>query len=198
MTWGSFMLYQSPRRLYLKGVDVAEDFLSLRSSKSSLLCAANWCRALIACLPVCHENNAVLSLFWGSMKNLSRGLHPLLLDARFVWRWGNIWGVAPSLEQCPDCGSPLDASFAVPRSSEGFLCRSCGMKAVAAGDRGRIFYEPVSREAFGLVRWACLEPAENFLRGEPDARELVSGNDALKKEIKGAVAWLSSFLTFMM
>jgi recombinational DNA repair protein (RecF pathway) len=198
MAWGSFLLYQSPRRLYLKGVDVAEDFLSLRNSKNSLLCAANWCRALAARLPASHENNAVLSLFWGSMKNLSRGLNPLLLDARFAWRWGNIWGVAPSLEQCPGCGSSLDALCAVPRSSDGFLCRDCGRKGGTEARHGRVFYGPVSREAFGVLKRACLLPAENFARDEPEMRELISGDDAIKKEIKDAASWLSSFLTFMM
>jgi hypothetical protein len=60
-----------------------------------------------------------------------------------------------------------------------------------------MFYEPVSREAFGVIKWACLASVEKFAMGEPEMRKLVSGNDALKKEIKDAASWLSSFLTFM-
>ena len=117
MIWGRFILYQGPKRLYLKSVDIAEDFLSVRGSKKSLMCAAGWCRELGARLPLGYENNGVLSLFWGSMTNLSKGLCAALLDVRFAWRWGNIWGVAPSLDSCRECGSSLVSG----RGAEGCL-----------------------------------------------------------------------------
>ena len=39
LVWGTFNLYQSPSMLYLQGAEVKEDFISLRSSGSSLMTA---------------------------------------------------------------------------------------------------------------------------------------------------------------
>jgi recombinational DNA repair protein (RecF pathway) len=194
MTWGTFLLYQSPRRLYLKGVDVAEDFLSVHGSRRSLLCAAKWHKELAAWLPMWHENNALLSLFWRSMKNLSRGLRPSLLDVRFAWRWGNIWGVAPSFETCPGCGSPLDGDDELPRSAEGFFCRSCHVRLLAESRRETTFYEPIRSVAFKLIKSASSLSAENFARAEPDMRSLFSADETLEGDVRGAASWIYSFL----
>ncbi|MDR3076226.1 MAG: hypothetical protein LBU26_02905 [Synergistaceae bacterium] len=194
MTWGSFMLYQGPRRLYLKGVDVAEDFLSVRNSKNSLLCAAKWCVELSARLPLGHENNAVLSLFWGSMKNLSRGLCVPLLDARFAWRWGNVWGVAPSFGQCPGCGAALGSGEPAAMTELGFLCRGCLAKSMAKPHEPPGFRKPVSPGAFEIIKSSCLSPAENFVSREPELRGKFSSNETLAREVKEAARWLFSFL----
>jgi len=187
MIWGRFILYQGPKRLYLKSVDVAEDFLSVRLSKKSLLCAAGWCRELGARIPLGYENNGVLSLFWGSMTNLSRGLCPTLLNVRFAWRWGNIWGVAPSLDNCPECGSPLVPGDVAAMSESGFLCGAC-----------RSNFKAVSPEALDIIKFACLSSADTFVREESEARTRLASSPGLEREIGDIVSRLFAFLTFAM
>jgi DNA repair protein RecO (recombination protein O) len=193
ITWSSFLLYQSPKRLYLKGADIAEDFLPVRASRRTLYLAANWCKELSACLPVRYENDAVLSLFWGTMKNLSRGMSPVLLDARFAWRWGNIWGVAPSLEHCAACGAPLSSGTAriVHRAPDGFVCEKCAPRLELTGG-GQ--FEPVSPAAFGVITSAALRPAEKFVRSEPEMRALYKTDPSLEKETEAIIKWLYSFV----
>ena len=193
MTWSSFLLYQSPKRLYLKGADIAEDFLPVRASRRTLYRAANWCRELSACLPMRYENDAVLSLFWGTMKNLSCGMSPILLDVRFAWRWGNIWGVAPSLEHCPGCGAPLSAGTArdISMTQDGFVCEKCASRREQSRD-GRL--EPVSPTAFGVITSAALQPAEKFVRSEPEMRAIYKADQSLEKETEAIITWFYSFV----
>lgn len=197
MTWGSFLLYQGPRRLYLKGVDVAEDFLAVRGARSTLTCGAGWCRELAARLPMAHENDGVLSLFWGSMKNLSRGMSVPLLDARFAWRWGGVWGVAPSFDRCPECGACLAPDETAAMTEWGFLCRSCDVKgaSVRRGDSaGDGIGKKISPRALAVLRSSCASSAEGFIRYEREARLVVSSDDVLEREVKAAAEWLFSFL----
>jgi DNA repair protein RecO (recombination protein O) len=135
LVWGSFDLYQSPRRLYLKGVDVREDFWSIRGRRRALLTAVSWCGELAARLPHGAESDSLLSLLWGSMKNLASGIDPLLLDIRFAWRWGNLWGVAPQLDICSSCGGELlSGDRPVRRSQSGLICADCSRLAPHDGE----------------------------------------------------------------
>ena len=186
MTWGHFVLYQGPRRLYIKSVDVAEDFLSVRMSKKSLLCAARWCKELGARVPLGYENNAVLSLFWGSMTNLSKGLPATLLNVRFAWRWGKIWGVAPSLNNCPECGSRLVSGEGTAMTESGFLCDVC---------RNSIPHNVASPEAFDIIKLSCLSSADVFVRAEPEMRVRLASSAGLEREIGDIASKLFVFLT---
>jgi recombinational DNA repair protein (RecF pathway) len=196
MTWSSFLLYQSPKRLYLKSADIAEDFLRVRSSRRALYRAANWCKELAAALPTRYENDAVLSLFWGTMKNLSDGMSPILLDIRFVWRWGNIWGVAPSLEHCAGCGAAMSAGTPgdVFMTPEGFICEECASRREhTSGER----LQPISAAAFGVMTSAALPSMEKFARSEPEMRALYKANPSLGKETETISTWFYSFIRGM-
>jgi len=196
MIWGRFILYQGPRKLYLKSIDVAEDFLSVRNSKKSLLCAARWCKELGSRLPLGHENNAVLSLFWGSMTNLSKGLSIALLDVRFAWRWGKIWGVAPSLDSCPECGSPLLSDEGIVMTKWGFLCRACNAASPAQANSTR--HKAVSPEAFDITKLASLSSVDGFVRAEPEIRARFATYAGLEREVGEIASRLFVFLTFVM
>jgi DNA repair protein RecO (recombination protein O) len=196
-TWGSFLLYQSPRSLYLKNVEIAEDFLPLRSSAAALMCAARWHKELSKRMMPGHGEDALISLLWGSMKNLSRNLSPLLLDIRFVWRWANLWGVAPSLDLCPECGSPLAEASGNPVSASpaGFLCDTCAQSARrGVSSNAEVRPASVTRDAFAIIRASSCLSAENFVRGEAANRMIVSNSQPLEKELKDAARWFYSFL----
>jgi DNA repair protein RecO (recombination protein O) len=179
----------------LKGADIAEDFLSVRTSRRALYRAANWCKELGACLPIRYENDALLSLFWGTMKNLSCGMSPLLLDIRFAWRWGNIWGVAPSLNNCLDCGALVSTAERrdISRTAEGFVCEECASRRTRSQDGGGLL-EPLASEAFDMITSAALSPAEKFVGREPSMRALHKGNRSLEGETETIASWLYSFV----
>jgi DNA repair protein RecO (recombination protein O) len=196
-TWGSFLLYQSPRSLYLKNVEIIEDFLPVRRAASALMCAARWHKELSRRLMPGHEEDALISLFWGTMKNLSRDLSPLLLDIRFAWRWANLWGVAPSLDQCPECGSPLTGADwdSISTGPAGFLCETCAQNARRASPPdGEDRPASVTRGAFGIIRASSCDSAKNFVRGEAANREIVSNSRPLEKELRDTARWFYSFL----
>lgn len=190
LMWGTFDLYQSPKRLYLKGVDVREDFRPIRKSSAALLTAVGWCGHIASRLPAGMENDTLLSLLWGSMRHLASGLPPLLLDVRFAWRWGNIWGTAPSLVQCFCCGREIDGMSAseVRRTSDGLLCGEC-FPAVRDESRGdATFYSPLTAALLQEVRYAAMLPRERFAAW-------VSGHvERYPKALKDCSNWLYSFL----
>jgi DNA repair protein RecO (recombination protein O) len=196
-TWGNFLLYQSPRSLYLKSVEIVEDFLTVRRDAPALMRAARWHKELSRRLMPGREEDALISLLWGTMKNLSRNLSPLLLDIRFAWRWANLWGVAPSLDRCPGCGSPLTGADedTVPTGSAGFLCAACARSGrQAAPPAADIPPASVTRGAFGIIRASSCRSAKDFVREEAANRAVVSGSAPLEKELAETARWFYSFL----
>jgi recombinational DNA repair protein (RecF pathway) len=187
MMWGEFRLYQSPRRLYLKGVDVREDFWVLRGSPKLLRTAVKWCGEIASRLMPGAEADSLLSLLWGSMKNLAAGVPPLLLDIRFAWRWGNLWGLAPPLDACSSCGARLDAGEGgfFQMNPEGFLCRDCAAKtasSLVAPLAGRL-----NVSEHDILQKAATLPKEKFT-------SWASGT-SLPTSLTACPAWLYSFIS---
>jgi recombinational DNA repair protein (RecF pathway) len=128
------------------------------------------------------------------MNNLSKGLSSTLLDIRFAWRWGKIWGVAPSLDSCPDCGSPLRPGEGVVMTEWGFLCDGC--RASSSTRQFSVPYKPVSPEVFDIIKLACLSPADAFVRAEPEVRAYLASYSGLDSEVGNIASRLFVFLTF--
>jgi DNA repair protein RecO (recombination protein O) len=183
MAWGEFLLYQSPRRFYLKGVDVKEGFWGVRASPAALRMAVKWCCELSRRLMPGIESDNLLSLLWGSVKNLSAGLSPLLLDVRFAWRWGNLWGVAPALDRCASCGASLDETSGYFAAGEdGLMCAGCVPPTAEAR------FKPISAPALRALRDAATLPREKFSAW---ASSSASSGDGLAD----CPSWLYSFLS---
>lgn len=182
LVWGTFHLYQSPRRLYLKGVDAKEDFWVVRTSPHTLRTALAWNASLLSLLPEGLENDSLLSLLWGCMKHLAAGVAPALLDLRFAWRWGSLWGLAPSLDQCTGCGRTLDAERAA-FGREGLFCSICA----ESPDR-RASTTPLPPDMLDLLRRAGMLPRDAFAAWAPSCPP-----DRLKA-LKPYAAWAYSFL----
>ena len=98
--WGNFELYKSGKggRLILRSVDVKYDALKLRNSKEVILTAFNWIKMLLTYLEEGRADDKVLSCFFWNLKLLENGVPVEIADWRFVWRWLNIWGLAPEPE----------------------------------------------------------------------------------------------------
>jgi DNA repair protein RecO (recombination protein O) len=188
MMWGDFRLYQSPKRLYLKGADVREDFWALRGSPKPLRTAVKWCGELASRLMPRAEADSLLSLLWGSMKNLAAGIHPLLLDIRFAWRWGNLWGLAPPLGSCASCGARMDSAEDVffQMTSEGFMCRDCAAKAASSGVAALAGYLNASEH--GILKKAATLPKEKFIAWASDA-------SLSSVALAACPSWLYSFIS---
>ena len=100
LVWGDFELYKSGKggRLILRSVEVKYDALKLRTSKDVILTALNWTKMLVMYLEESRADDKVLSCFYWGLKLLEEGVPVEIADWRFVWRWLNIWGLAPEPE----------------------------------------------------------------------------------------------------
>lgn len=122
LSWGNFNLYKGTRRFYLKSVDVKEDFWSLRAAPEKLRALLEWdrllCLHLVPGLP-CDE---LVALFYWSSILVREGTDPLAAEWRFLRKWLEAWGLAPSLSICLSCGKSLgDAVW----NAEGLNCPEC-------------------------------------------------------------------------
>ena len=123
LVWGNFNLYKGTRRLYLKSVDVKEDFWLLRKEPLVLRRLLQWDSLLCRHLLPGHPSDEVLALFYWTSLLLASGVPPGVGEWRFLWRWLNSEGLAPSLTECPACGGPLrDCRW----TEGGLLCSECG------------------------------------------------------------------------
>lgn len=123
LVWGNFNLYKGTKRLYLKSVDVSEDFWVLRKDPERLRMLLEWDRLLSLHLVPDHPCDDVLAIFYWSSILVRHGVHPLLAEWRFLWRWLNAWGVAPSLDRCVTCGRQLAEGY---WTATGLQCGRCG------------------------------------------------------------------------
>ena len=122
LVWAAFNLYRGERTFYLKSADIKEDFWGLRGKTAAINRLLEWdgllCRHLVPGLQ-CDE---VLTLFYRSGLLLKEGVHPLVVEWRFLWKWLNEWGIAPSLDICGGCGSRLTSA---QLGTSGLHCPSC-------------------------------------------------------------------------
>jgi DNA repair protein RecO (recombination protein O) len=97
LVWGEFELYKCGKggRLILRSVEVKYFSLKLRNSKEVILTAFNWIKMLIMYLEEGRADDKVLSCFFWGLKLLEEDVPVEIADWRFVWRWLNIWGLAP-------------------------------------------------------------------------------------------------------
>ncbi|GHV57556.1 hypothetical protein FACS1894216_22100 [Synergistales bacterium] len=202
MMWGDFLLYKSPRMIYLKGADVKEDFFGVRRSRRTLRTALGWCGELSKRIAPGTPNDSLLSLFWGGMKNLTDGAAPDIADARFLWRWCNIWGVAPELASCVLCGAAFGADL-IADGSRGARLAPDGLLCVSCAGNGR-FSEPVMGDGRQVI-WDGRQNAAPAIANEdllilqraatlPRERFVAWARDAQKYDAERVSEWLRSFL----
>lgn len=185
MVWGDFVLYQSPRRLYAKSVDVREDFLDVRGSRRRLEVAMMWHRDIALHLPIGVADDRLLSLLYGSMKNVASGVPPFVADVRFRARWASLWGSAPDFRSCCSCGEAL--SFAdgarVSLHRDGPMCERCARDASAS------VCSVASPVMSNIVRAAC-SPRAGFAADAAEIDASVPDDDR-----PAIAAWLSDMIS---
>jgi DNA repair protein RecO len=154
LVWGTFTLYQGKGgeggKSYLKGVDVADDMLELRSRAGALFAVIRWAKLLTRHLPVGHPSDDLLANLYWSMKLTAGGEIPIeALEWRFLWRWLKSWGLAPSLADCLDCVPgelELLRKVAAAKSSEleAFVSQNSSLKRTL-DERRRLFANAARR-----------------------------------------------------
>ncbi|MCD8232860.1 MAG: DNA repair protein RecO [Cloacibacillus porcorum] len=159
LTWGEFLLYQSPSKLYLQGAEVKEDFLSLRQSPAALLCALRIYRRTSKEAPADCENDALLRMLWSSLVQLREKCPPYIVELRFTWKLLNLMGIAPSLDLCVECGGLLTEGGWLTQA--GMCCRRCSQ------GKG----EAVSAEELAELRRAVALPHEKFILWSCETRQ---------------------------
>lgn len=136
LTWGVFNLYKGTRKFYLKSVDVREDFWVLRSSAERLRTLLEWDRLLCRYLVPGHPCDDLTALFYWCSVLVRDGADRGAAEWRFLRKWLEAWGLAPSLERCLSCGRMLGDSY---WSAEGLACPVCaeGRRGAFLDDAGR-------------------------------------------------------------
>ena len=123
LVWGRYQLYQSKRRVYVREVEVTDDFWELRKLPKAVFMAARWIRLLAENLIPGYPYDSLLTKFYWAMKALEKGVEPDIVSARFLWCWLLDWGIAPDFKLCSTCGRPLNGSGTWFDGS--FNCQAC-------------------------------------------------------------------------
>ncbi len=122
LVWGVFSLYKGPRRLYLRDVEVREDFWNLRKVPQALRRAVAWSRLISRNSLEAHSCDALVALFFWSLRNLEVGADDEVAEWRFLWKWLRSLGIAPRLDRCVGCGKVLARAI---WTDDALLCREC-------------------------------------------------------------------------
>lgn len=132
MVWGSYELYKSPGRFYVKSAEIKEDFLSVRSSPKKLTTAVSLYQLISQTIYQEHENDKALNLLWSCMLLLNSGCPAETVKFRFIWRLLKYLGLAPSLTNCVSCSAQLTTALA---AHDGLLCEKCAVSGckISAG-----------------------------------------------------------------
>lgn len=121
-SWGIFNLYKGARNFYLQAVEIKADSWILRQSPRALRTYFAFLKMINLHVPRQHPDDRVLAnLFW-TRELLLKGCPEEVVEWRFLWRWLNLWGLAPQLDACMVCGKAMSEGLI---STEGFLCGDC-------------------------------------------------------------------------
>ena len=101
LTWAVFKLRKKTRsrNYYVEDTDIKEDMLNIRKSKGQILTALSWCKLLIKYLDLLQPDDELLNnLFWSMKLLCDVSVPPEASNWRFLWRWLNLWGLAPDID----------------------------------------------------------------------------------------------------
>ena len=109
--------------MYVREIEVQDDFWGLRRLPRAMAQALRWAKLLQSRLIEGYPQDDILTLFYWALKAVLDGTDPEIVHCRFLWRWLQSWGVAPSFDVCSECGAPLNGSGTWADGS--FMCRRC-------------------------------------------------------------------------
>lgn len=98
--WAVFKLKkkQKSRGYFIDDIEVTDDMLEVRDSRDTLMTAMTWCKSLMKYLISGQPDDELLAALYWNMKLLCMpGVPSDASDWRFVWRWLEVWGLAPEI-----------------------------------------------------------------------------------------------------
>lgn len=123
MVWGEFCLYKNTHGLFLKSLNVKDDFLPLRHNANSLYLATRIYSLLADKLPFEIKNNRLLQSLYDTLTLINEGATGEATYLRFVAKFLSSYGLMPSFQICSNCGGLIHS---VARLSEkGVFCDKC-------------------------------------------------------------------------
>lgn len=178
LVWGEFSLYQSPTYLYLREVEVKEDFLDLRRSANLLSSALRLYKMVSNALLTANESNRTLVLLWSGLVLLRELCPKEAVELRFTWNLLHEIGTAPSLWNCVKCGARLTAGASW--SPDGLLCGVCARQTQ---------YGYANSAELNNIRASALLSHRDFIRWSHSLAQ--SETEALDEHLKKLVTFFS-------
>ncbi len=123
MIWGEFNTYKNSHGLFLKNVNIKNDFLSLRQSATSLFLATKIYGVVADKLPFELKNNSLLRSLYDTLVLIDEGASGEATNFRFIAKFLSSYGIMPSFHVCTDCGSAIHDVAHL--SSRGIFCGKC-------------------------------------------------------------------------
>lgn len=166
LTWGRYQLYRGTDRFSLKSVEVVDDMWPLRKNSNSLRISARMIRLVRHHLPPDQPDDKLLAILYWNTVLIARGCPPEIAEWRFMWRWLDSWGLAPSLRYCTACGAELDEAL---WDENGLFCPRCSIdrNGLRLKKRDLLFLLKMSISSFQ-------ELLENRLKEDPEISRLYS------------------------
>ena len=98
--WAVYNLRKKLRskNYYVEDIDVQDDMFHIRRSRETLITILDWTNLLLQFLPFEQPADDLLNNLYWNMKLLAAPSLPYYLsDWRFVWKWLELWGLAPEI-----------------------------------------------------------------------------------------------------
>ena len=98
--WAVYYLRKKTRskNYFVDDIEVQDDMFNLRKSRETLVTVFDWTKSLMQFLPFEHPDDDLLSNLYWNMKLLTFTSIPYYIsDWRFVWKWLELWGLAPEI-----------------------------------------------------------------------------------------------------
>ena len=166
-TYSSFIIYDGGRFYSIAQADVIENFFELRADYTRLCLSQYFAEMCDKTTPYNAPCDDILHLLLISLSSLAKGVRtPLLIARAFEFKFFQLSGVAPEVEQCAICGGSLTAPIRF--GADGTVC-GCytqpalimsapalsAVKYVLAADLPNIFKFCVSQGALDDMRSAA-------------------------------------------
>ena len=100
LVWGVFDLKKKTKssNYTIYDIEVNDDMFALRRDKDAMITAVKWARKIEKYLILGQPDDELLANLYWAMKLLCSHVVPAYaVNWRFIWRWLEIWGLAPDI-----------------------------------------------------------------------------------------------------
>lgn len=98
--WGVFSLRKKNkgRSYFIDDIEITDDMMSLRKSRTTIMTAFKWSKAVMKYLmPEQPDDDLLSNLYWNMKLLCDKRIPAYVSDWRFIWLWLEEWGLAPDI-----------------------------------------------------------------------------------------------------